>query len=201
MHARTPIALVSLSHSPSLATRNLRRYCLAHEDVAPHVEFVLIDRDIREFLDSRTRSTQRLSFATAADEVLSSLQKVRPAIVAFSCYLWNTELSIRLASQVKLLVPDVQIVLGGPDVGPRATALLERHPEIDVIVDGDGEEPFLDLVRRRLGAQPAALADVPKITYRHGSTIAQSSAPPRESNLALLRNVFDDLPTSDELKR
>ena len=58
------VALISIGHCPSLATRNLRRYCLAHQDVQGRAQFVLFDRDLREFVRSRIESTQRFSFAT-----------------------------------------------------------------------------------------------------------------------------------------
>jgi anaerobic magnesium-protoporphyrin IX monomethyl ester cyclase len=195
------VALISIGHCPSLATRNLRRYCLAHEDVRDRVEFVLFDRDIREFVRSRVQSTQRYSFATCADEMLSSVLQLRPAIVAFSCYLWNTELSIRLATQIKQLLPNTQIVLGGPDVGPRGKTLLEQHQELDVIIDGDGEIPFLELVRRHLAGEPQTLAGVPSATFRDRGTVVQSTAKAGQADLSLLRNVFEDLPTPAEMRR
>jgi len=69
------IALISISHYPSLATRNIRRYCLAHDDVRAGAEFVLFDRDLRQFVISRITSTQRYSFAPAADELLAACRR------------------------------------------------------------------------------------------------------------------------------
>jgi len=196
------VALISISHCPSLATRNLRRYCLAHDDVRSRVEFVLIDRDLREFLKVQVNNARRMSFVTAADEILVSLLPLEPAIVAFSCYLWNTDLAIRLATQIKALLPRTQIVLGGPDVGPRAEALLERHPELDVIVDEDGEVPFLELVRRHLAGAPTALAGVPQVIYRDHGAVVRSVVPRPNTDLSRLRDVWaEDLPTADELRR
>jgi anaerobic magnesium-protoporphyrin IX monomethyl ester cyclase len=196
------VALVSIGHCPSLATRNLRRFCLAHADVHGRAEFFLFDCHLREFLRSHVESTQRWSFATRADELLSRLLELRPTIIAFSCYLWNTETSIRLASQIRRLLPDVQIVFGGPDVGgPRAKWLLERHAELDVIVDGDGEIPFLELVRRHIAGEPRSLAGVPSVTYRAGNEIVRSAATAGSPDLSLLTNVFDDLPSAAELGR
>jgi anaerobic magnesium-protoporphyrin IX monomethyl ester cyclase len=193
------VALISISHCPSLATRNLRRYCLAHEDVRTGAELALFDRDLHNFVASRIASTQRYSFATAADELLSALLDLRPAVAAFSCYLWNTEISIRVATQLKRLLPGIQIVLGGPDVGPRASLLLAQHPEIDVIVEEDGEIPFLALVRRHLAGEPGSLAGVPQITYRDGGTIVRSVAVAGRVDLGLLRGVWDDLPSPAQL--
>lgn len=196
------IALVSIGHCPSLATRNIRSYCLAHDDVRTRASFTLIDLDIRKFFKSQIKSTHRYTFITAADETLASLLELRPAIVGFSCYLWNSEVSIRLASQIKRLLPETQIVLGGPDVGPpRASALLEKHAELDVIIEEDGEVPFLDLVRRHLAGESSNLDGVPRATYRRAGTIACSAPAAGATDLSLLRGVFDDAPTPEELGR
>lgn len=198
--ARLTVALVSIGHCPSLATRNLRRYCLAHDDVRSHVDFILIDRDLREFLKAPAETSRRMSFATAADETLASLRSLRPDVIALSCYLWNTDCSIRLASQAKALLPQTQIVLGGPDVGPRAAELLARHPEVDVIVNGDGEVPFLELVRRYLTDAPAPLASVPQVTYRDAGLVVSSAVTPRDADMSLLRDVYENVPTREELR-
>lgn len=196
-----PITLISLGQCPSLATRNLRRYCLAHPDVQPHVSFDLIDRDIRAFARSRIKSTHRQSFVTDADEVLSRLLERRPAIVGFSCYLWSTEASIRLAGQIKSLLPETQIVLGGPDVGPRADTLLRQHPAIDVIINGDGEEPFLQIVRGHLAGTPADFAVVPQAVFRGADGGIARGATERPADLSRLTGVCDPLPTVDEIRR
>ena len=47
---------------------------------------------------------------------------------------------------VKAVRPDIKIVLGGPEVSFTADELLERCPNIDYIVQGEGEEAFHTLV-------------------------------------------------------
>jgi anaerobic magnesium-protoporphyrin IX monomethyl ester cyclase len=93
----------------------------------------------------------------------------RPGIVGLSTYLWNIHESLHLAAVLEHLVPDLRIVLGGPEAGPRAEALLRAHPFIDWIVRGEGEQAFCDLVRLHwLGEGP--IGSIPGLAWRdaHG---------------------------------
>ncbi|MEJ2465434.1 MAG: DUF4080 domain-containing protein [Candidatus Thiodiazotropha sp.] len=79
--------------------------------------------------------------------LLESLVDFHPKVIGFSTYLWNIQASLRLAALLKELLPGCQIVLGGPEAGPRARELLENRPAIDFVVNGEGEAAFRDLVR------------------------------------------------------
>lgn len=73
----------------------------------------------------------------------------RPAIVGFSCYMWNHDLSRQYADAIKRLAAETLIVFGGPSFPlevHRKREWLERHPMVDLYVEGEGEQPFLDIV-------------------------------------------------------
>lgn len=84
------------------------------------------------------------------DALLTELVSLRPKVVGFSTYLWNIQPILRLAANLKLLLPDVCVVLGGPEAGPRGEEILQKHGEIDFVIDGEGEEGFRGLVRWNL---------------------------------------------------
>lgn len=67
-------------------------------------------------------------------------------ILGFACYIWNIEMTLHVVDMVKAVRPDIKIVLGGPEVSFTADELLERCPNIDYIVQGEGEEAFHALV-------------------------------------------------------
>ncbi len=67
-------------------------------------------------------------------------------VLGFACYIWNIEMTLHVVDMVKAVRPDIKIVLGGPEVSFTADELLERCPNIDYIVQGEGEEAFHDLV-------------------------------------------------------
>ena len=78
--------------------------------------------------------------------ILSDITEHDINILGFACYIWNIEMTLHVVDMVKAVRPDIKIVLGGPEVSFTADELLERCPNIDYIVQGEGEEAFHALV-------------------------------------------------------
>lgn len=81
-------------------------------------------------------------------KLLAALQEAPPAILGFSNYMWNLDLGLSIAAAVKRRHPEVLILFGGPNY-PLETARQEEwlraRPQVDVVVVGEGEHPFLQL--------------------------------------------------------
>lgn len=84
--------------------------------------------------------------------IVSDLFRRNPDVIGFSCYIWNIEETIRVVSMLKKIKPELQIVLGGPEVTYDTDYWMKRIPEVDFIVMGEGEETFLHLLRELSGA-------------------------------------------------
>lgn len=78
--------------------------------------------------------------------ILSDITEHDIDVLGFACYIWNIEMTLHVVDMVKAVRPDIKIVLGGPEVSFTADELLERCPNIDYIVQGEGEEAFHDLI-------------------------------------------------------
>ena len=78
--------------------------------------------------------------------ILSDITEHDIDVLGFACYIWNIEMTLHVVDMVKAVRPDIKIVLGGPEVSFTADELLERCPNIDYIVQGEGEEAFHTLV-------------------------------------------------------
>ena len=78
--------------------------------------------------------------------ILSDITEHDIDILGFACYIWNIEMTLHVVDMVKAVRPDIKIVLGGPEVSFTADELLDRCPNIDYIVQGEGEEAFHALV-------------------------------------------------------
>lgn len=74
-----------------------------------------------------------------------------PDIVAFSMYVWNVQRSLFLAAKLRTRLPEVQILIGGPEVTEDNRWVLE-HPAVNAGVFGEGES--------RIGVVVEALATV-----------------------------------------
>ncbi|WP_026692261.1 B12-binding domain-containing radical SAM protein [Peribacillus kribbensis] len=96
--------------------------------------------------------------------IVSDLYKRKPDIIGFSCYIWNIEETIKVIRILKKINPDLIIVLGGPEVTYDAHEWLDKIPEADFIVIGEGEASFKTLLQELHGSR--RLSEVPGICYR-----------------------------------
>lgn len=78
--------------------------------------------------------------------VLERLLDENPDLVAFSCYIWNVEQSLRIADDLKKLLPSALIVVGGPEVSHDAEELLRKNPAVDCVIRGEGERTWFELI-------------------------------------------------------
>jgi len=131
------------------------------------------------------------------DKVL--LQYENPSVAAFSVFMWNEQLSLRMAEEIKRRFPDCLVVFGGQQVPAEAVDYLAQHPYVDVAVRGEGEEIFAALLQRLIESRE--LDSVPDVTWRHPATGRIISNPPRatvEPDLdrypsPYLNGIFDEL--------
>lgn len=67
-------------------------------------------------------------------------------LVAFSCYIWNIEQTLAVADIIKQINPNTKILLGGPEVSYENDNLI-LLPQVDYIIEGEGEIPFQQLLQ------------------------------------------------------
>ncbi|MBF0300493.1 MAG: B12-binding domain-containing radical SAM protein, partial [Oligoflexia bacterium] len=79
--------------------------------------------------------------------VLSHFAKTEiPEIICFSNYGWNYYFNLNLAQTLKEYNKNILTVFGGPHVSYRADEILARESSIDIIVNGEGEKTFKNLL-------------------------------------------------------
>ena len=80
------------------------------------------------------------------EDILADLYKEKADMVAFSCYIWNISFVRELAAELKKVSPEVKIWAGGPEVSYAANKFLMENPAFDLIMQGEGEEVFSELI-------------------------------------------------------
>lgn len=110
------------AHS-SLALRYLKQYNAA------------FDIQIREF-----------SINDSLGHMYAALLAEQAEVYAFSCYIWNMELTVKLAEMVKTALPHCRILFGGPEAAYRAEAVLCRYPFLDGVMIGEGEATLKEVL-------------------------------------------------------
>jgi anaerobic magnesium-protoporphyrin IX monomethyl ester cyclase len=96
--------------------------------------------------------------------IVGDLYSKKPDVIGFSCYIWNIEETIKVIQMLKKINPELMIVLGGPEVTYDVTFWLDRIPEADFIVMGEGEDTFKRLLTEIEGE--AKYNSIPGIAYK-----------------------------------
>ena len=106
--------------------------------------------------------------------ILSDITEHDIDVLGFACYIWNIEMTLHVVDMVKAVRPDIKIVLGGPEVSFTADELLERCPNIDYIVQGEGEEAFHALITALQLGNDGLDPVIPGVRGRRGGSILGS---------------------------
>jgi radical SAM superfamily enzyme YgiQ (UPF0313 family) len=141
------------------------------------MSFALLKTYLAKF-PFHTRTSFELTdhYETTDDaRIVEATTKDNPHLVLFSVYVWNFLKYKTLASAIKTQLPDSLIILGGPEVAEDTRQILDENPAFDVIVRGEGEHVFTELVHALLEGRD--LGDVKGITYRNGDEIIRTPNP------------------------
>lgn len=131
----------------------------------------------------------------ANDNILKYIENSNPDIVGFSCYLWDINKTLLICSELKKHLPKVKIVLGGPEVGPIPIKTLKGNPSVDVVVSGEGEVTFKELVKSYLFGMKN-LHEIPGISFRKNGEVVENEKRPMIKNLddipsPFLKNIYE----------
>ena len=110
---------------------------------------------LETFLQSNDHINQNFKFGKTfvfREHVEEDINKCKNSdILLCSCYVWNWEITIHLAKQVKKINPNCLIIFGGPQVPEDTTGFFEKHPFVDILVHGEGEKIIENIFNTYLG--------------------------------------------------
>ncbi|MBO9596305.1 MAG: B12-binding domain-containing radical SAM protein, partial [Cohnella sp.] len=112
-----------------------------------------------------------------AMSIVGDLFARKPDVIGFSCYIWNIEETIVVVDMLRKVLPDVKIMLGGPEVSYDTEYWMNRLPAVDFIVMGEGEETFRDLLRQIAGDRKYHF--VFGLAYRKGEQVIINPGRPK----------------------
>ena len=93
------------------------------------------------------------------DLILQDIYRRKPDFIGFSCYIWNISYIMEIVRDVKKVLPEAEIWLGGPEVSYDAKKVLTREPDVRGIMRGEGELTFTELVRAYLEREKTSVPD------------------------------------------
>lgn len=159
------VFLLHVGFEVSLAYRNMRDFARLDPEIHDGVEFILREFRTEEFANEGLRVNDFAPFSPT-ERTLLEVARLQPDVLALSCYIWNTRALLVFAERVRQMSPSTLIVAGGPDVAYQAERVLARWPALDVIVSGEGEEIFRDLLKVLLSGSRDGLATLGGTTVR-----------------------------------
>ena len=85
-----------------------------------------------------------------SDSIINKIKD--PDVIGFSCYIWNWNINNKIAKVIKKKYPKVRIVYGGQHqpLQDRNKEFFKEHPWVDILVHGEGENTFKDILLTNL---------------------------------------------------
>lgn len=99
------------------------------------------------------------------EQILQDIYKRKPDVIGFSCYIWNISYVKMILADIKKVLPDVKIWVGGPEVSYHAKEFLMQEPAVDLVMMGEGEITFAHFLKTLLKGED--LAQVPGLMLRN----------------------------------
>ena len=124
-------------------------------------------------------------FNLSVDEVAHRVVEEKPDYVGITLFTVGVWGAAAIARKIKAALPDIVIIVGGPHISSMGPETIQRFPEFDVAVVGEGERPLMDLLSALDNGQ--SLFRVPSLIYRQGESVLTTAALP-------INKVLDELP-------
>ncbi len=164
---------------------------------AKYIHTNIAVRLIQQYCENKVQSDIQIAEYTInnyVDDILSEIYEKSPDLIAFSCYIWNIEMVKKLVSLLKIVLPDLKIILGGPEVSYNSEKLMEDISEVDCIIKGEGEKTALRLFSAIEKREP--IYNIDGITFRKNNEII-SNIPSQPIDMSELPFPYKDLSEAD----
>lgn len=105
--------------------------------------------------------------------ILNYIEKFQPQILGITLYNWNIQRSLYLAKKLKEKFPKLHVVVGGAEISLAGNYPVNKYPQIDVAVKGEGEITWINLLKSFLKVNPC-FENIPNVIYRKKNEIIQT---------------------------
>lgn len=119
---------------------------------ARYVHTNLAVRYLREAIEEQRQedwkvNIKEFSINEHLENIAAQIYEEKPDIIGFSCYIWNVSQMTALFRRLRPVLPKAYFLAGGPEVSYDPEELLDRCPELDAVISGEGERSFPALVK------------------------------------------------------
>jgi len=165
-----------------------------------YIHSALSIRYLKEFCkDIADISLMEFTINQNIDYIAGEIYKRKPDIIGFSTYIWNLEHTLRVCEILKLVNPNIKIILGGPEVSFDSEDIMKENWFIDFIISGEGEIPFRELLLSIFDGD-RDFSSVKGLTYREGEEIIKNPPGSLLKNLDMIPSPYVEIDKSLEKK-
>ena len=100
-----------------------------------------------------------LTIQQNVEDMLEQIVNKNPHIIGFSVYIWNIEKTTQLIRELKILRPDISIIIGGPEVSYEYQK-TEIFTLADYLITGWGDISFYQLCHQLMAGQMLSLIHI-----------------------------------------
>ncbi|MDI6601979.1 MAG: DUF4080 domain-containing protein [Thermoanaerobacteraceae bacterium] len=119
--------------------------------------------------------------------ILKNIYEKHPDVIGFSCYIWNIELVRDIIRNVKKILPQVKLILGGPEVSFDPAGYI--HEGADFVVSGEGEYALKELIYALENDMP--LFSLPAVSFEYSGKVI-TNPPGNYLEPSLIPFPYDD---------
>ena len=125
--------------------------------------------------------------------IIKDIYELNPDKIIFSTYIWNKEYIVEIVKELKKVLPNVEIILGGPEVSYKWEKFMANMPEVDTLLLGEGEKVILNFLTKK---DKKALG----VVYRENGEIIFNGIEPIIENLDIVPFPYEDWELEDRTK-
>jgi radical SAM superfamily enzyme YgiQ (UPF0313 family) len=151
---------------------------------SPSLGLLHLAAEVREF-GYRPSIIESDIFNLAVDDVVKKITAVKPKFIGITLFTVGVWSAAEISRKVKALLPDTIIIVGGPHISSMGPETMQRFPEFDIAIVGEGEEALVQLLHAL--EDGTDLGKVPALCYMEGKSVRQTPSLP-------IDKVLDRLP-------
>ena len=153
-----------------------------------YVHTNLAIRYLKKYIEQNSNEKIKIyesSINNNIQKIIRDVVEYEPDNIFFSVYIWNVEMVFKITKELKKILPNKRIILGGPEVSYNPEEILEKNIEIDGILIGEGENVLLNFLTKDI-------KDVKGVYYREDNKIKFNGFEPLIENLDIIPFPYDD---------
>lgn len=125
--------------------------------------------------------------------IIKDIYELNPDKIIFSTYIWNKEYVVEIVRELKKVLPNVEIILGGPEVSYKWEKFMANMPEVDALLLGEGEKVLLNFLTKKK-------EKVLGVVSRKNGEIVFNGVEPIIENLDIVPFPYEDWELEDRTK-